>query len=147
MGDFRGSEPPFSLPTSPIPRLGLAPVSPIASSTESLPIPPRPHKPTTSTRPVVEILSSIPIDLEFSSFSSAESHRPPKRQRNGLTQPPNPPNLTLSDLVLQAKDLLVQAYTLTGNRAEQIKLLDLLEVFREYTEKGHIRYIAFILRS
>ena len=79
MGDFRGSEPPFSLPTSPIPRLGLAPVSPIALSTESLLIPPRPYILTTSTRPVVEILSSIPIDLEFSLFASAESHCPLKR--------------------------------------------------------------------
>ena len=36
---------------------------------------------------------------------------------------------------------------MTSNRIEQAKLLDLLEVFREYTEKGYIRYTASILGS
>ncbi|KAE8440280.1 hypothetical protein EG329_011054, partial [Mollisiaceae sp. DMI_Dod_QoI] len=41
-----------------------------------------------------------------------------------------------SQLVLQARDLLVRAYTVTGSRDKQARLLDLLEVFREYTEQG-----------
>ena len=107
MDDFRGSEPLNSLPLSSVPRLGLALGSPTTLTTESLPIPPRVNRPTTTTRPVVEIPSSRPIDFEFSPLNSAAFHRPPKRQRNGITQPPATPTLALSDLVLQAKDLLV----------------------------------------
>ena len=51
------------------------------------------------------------------------------------------------DLVLQAKDLLVKAYTYTSFREEQSKLLDLLEIFREYTEKGRIQAVSSILAS
>ena len=41
-------------------------------------------------------------------------------------------------LILQARDLIVKAYSTTQNRSIQARLLDLLEVFREYTEKGQI---------
>jgi hypothetical protein len=100
MDDFRGSEPPNSLPPSSVPKLGLAPISPTTPITELLPIPPRVTRPTTTARPVGERLSSIPIDFEFSPLNSADFHRPPKRQRNGTTLPPTTPDLTLSDLVL-----------------------------------------------
>lgn len=42
------------------------------------------------------------------------------------------------EAVLAARDLLVEAYTLTTDRLEQNKLLNLLEVFRNYTETGRI---------
>ena len=51
------------------------------------------------------------------------------------------------DLVLQARDLLVKAYTVTSSRTEQSKLLDLLEVFREYTEKGRLQTASKIGRA
>jgi hypothetical protein len=43
--------------------------------------------------------------------------------------------------------LIVQAYTLTKAREEQSKLLDLLEVFREYTEKGRLQTASTIIAS
>ena len=42
------------------------------------------------------------------------------------------------EAVLAARDLLVEAYTLTTDRLEQNKLLNLLDVFRNYTETGRI---------
>ena len=54
---------------------------------------------------------------------------------------------TAKELVLQAKDLLVQAYSNTDSRDKQGKLLDLIEIFREYTEKGRIQAISSILTS
>jgi hypothetical protein len=51
------------------------------------------------------------------------------------------------DLILNARDLIVQAYTLTKAREEQSKLLDLLEVFREYTEKGRLQTASTIIAS
>jgi hypothetical protein len=47
---------------------------------------------------------------------------------------------------LQAKDLIVQAYSLTTHD-KQARLLDLLEVFHEYTEKRQIRHIVTILAT
>jgi hypothetical protein len=54
---------------------------------------------------------------------------------------------SLRDLILNAQDLIVQAYTLTKSREEQSKLLDLLEIFREYTEKGRIQAASSIIAS
>ena len=51
------------------------------------------------------------------------------------------------DLILNARDLIVQAYTLTKVHEEQLKLLDLLEVFREYTERGRIQAASSIIAS
>ncbi len=59
-------------------------------------------------------------------------------------QPTTDPGL---QLILEARDLLVRAYTLTSNRGKQARLLDLLEVFREYTEHGRIRNTTTILAS
>jgi len=50
-------------------------------------------------------------------------------------------------LVLQARDLLVKAYSATQSREKQAKLLDLLEVFREFTEHGRIRNTSSILAT
>lgn len=46
---------------------------------------------------------------------------------------------TAKDAVLGCRDLLIKAYSLTKNRKTQSELLDLLEVFRHYTEKGKVR--------
>jgi hypothetical protein len=50
-------------------------------------------------------------------------------------------------LVLEARDLLVKAYSATRNRERQTRLLDLLEIFREYTEHGRTKNTSFILAS
>jgi len=50
-------------------------------------------------------------------------------------------------LVLQARDLLVRAYSATQSQEKQTKLLDLFKVFREYTEHGRIRNTSSILAT
>ena len=66
--------------------------------------------------------------------SSRDTHAPqPKEPR---TQPNQP--TTAREAILLARDLVVKAYSLTQSREEQAKLLDLLEVFREYTEHRKI---------
>jgi hypothetical protein len=50
-------------------------------------------------------------------------------------------------LVLEARDLLVKAYSATKSREEQAKLLDLLEIFREYTEHNRVKNTSSILAS
>src|SRR5579859_3943963 len=52
---------------------------------------------------------------------------------NHNTAPQNN-NQVAKRAILKARDLLVEAYTLTTSKVEKTKLLDLLEVFREYTE-------------
>lgn len=62
--------------------------------------------------------------------------------------PSTRPNLNkVQDLVYKARDLLVEAYTASANRTEQTNLLDLIQVFREYTESGIIRKTTSILAS
>ena len=56
-------------------------------------------------------------------------------------------NKSPRDLILNARDLIVQAYTLTKTREEQSKLLDLLEIFREYTVKGKLQSASSIIAS
>jgi hypothetical protein len=51
------------------------------------------------------------------------------------------------ELVLQARDLLVQAYSLTNSRNQQARLLDLVEIFREFTEFGRVRHTSSILAT
>jgi hypothetical protein len=43
--------------------------------------------------------------------------------------------------------LLVEAYALEKSCEEQSKLLDLLDVFCEYTEKGRIQAASLIIAS
>jgi hypothetical protein len=51
------------------------------------------------------------------------------------------------ELVFKARDLLVKAYSTTSSRVEQSKLLDLLQIFREYTEQGVIQKTSSILAT
>ena len=50
-------------------------------------------------------------------------------------------------LILEARDLLIRAYTITQTRDKQARILDLLEIFREYIEQRRIRYTSTILTS
>ncbi len=110
-------------------------------------------------------LSSDPLGAqENSSSDSAAIHRLQSRKRGPSlanpfnrptkeprtsTQQNSPANSTNSaqDLILNARDLLVQAYSASKSRLEQAKLLDLLEIFREYTEKGVIQKTSSILAT
>jgi hypothetical protein len=101
-------------------------------------------------------LSSDPLGATTPFSNTAGSHRPSRNpiRKRGLSassttnlhinKEPRTSNTSPSqtksarELVLQARDLLVQAYAHTKSRDEQSKLLDLLEVFREYTEKGRL---------
>ena len=106
-------------------------------------------------------LTSDPIEIPLSQADfSATSHRPiqPIRKRGiGSLSNPNLTNKTLRfsqeinklprDLILNAKDLIIQVYTLIKACEEQLKLLDLLEVFREYIERGRIQAASSIIAS
>ncbi|PVH75551.1 hypothetical protein DL98DRAFT_427287, partial [Cadophora sp. DSE1049] len=52
---------------------------------------------------------------------------------------------SLKDFILNARDLIIQAYTFTKAREEQSKLLDLLEIFKEYTKKGKLQSASLII--
>lgn len=54
---------------------------------------------------------------------------------------------TTQDALLAARDNIMHAYHLTKNRAEQDKLLDLLDIFREYTEKGQLSKASAIITN
>ena len=51
------------------------------------------------------------------------------------------------ETLLQARDLIVKAYSLSKDREEQARVLDLLELFREYIEKGTLRKTSSIISS
>jgi hypothetical protein len=50
-------------------------------------------------------------------------------------------------LILEAKNLLVKAIGLTKKYDEQTRLLDLIEIFREYAEKGKVLKTSNIIAS
>ncbi|CAJ2645491.1 unnamed protein product [Trifolium pratense] len=54
---------------------------------------------------------------------------------------------TTKEAILQARDLLVMGYGLANDRIEQERLLDLLEIFREYTEQGILSKASKIIAS
>jgi hypothetical protein len=56
-------------------------------------------------------------------------------------------NPSINDLILQARSLIVKAAGLTKAHEEQTRLLDLIEVFREYTEKGKVTTSSRIIAS
>lgn len=54
---------------------------------------------------------------------------------------------TAKEAILEARDLIILASSLSQSRDEQTKLLDLLEIFREYTEKGRLTTASNIITS
>lgn len=50
-------------------------------------------------------------------------------------------------MILEARDLIIKSYTITKSREEQSRILDLLEIFREYTEKGKLQSASTIIAS
>ena len=93
------------------------------------------------------VFSSDPIQGNPTPSFSAGAYRlntDRKRQRplSSLSEDtdytPTPPTSHTETLVLRARDLLVEAVTCSKSRDEQSRLLDLIEIFREYSEKGRI---------
>ncbi|KAF4626940.1 hypothetical protein G7Y89_g11216 [Cudoniella acicularis] len=54
---------------------------------------------------------------------------------------------TPEPLILEARDLLVKAIGLAKSHDEQSRILDLLEIFRDYTEKGKVYTTSKIIAS
>ena len=73
--------------------------------------------------------------------------QPSKTPRNDQSPQVASTDRTPRDAILEARDLIIEASTLTKSRDEQSRILDLLEVFREYTEKGRLRSAATIIAS
>src|SRR5882672_4835564 len=69
------------------------------------------------------------------------------RTQDHHSQDQEPPSSLARAKILEARDLLLQACTLTKSHDEQSRLLDLLEVFREYTEKGKLYKSSNIIAS
>lgn len=119
------------------------------------------HRTTPRTFPVVFPSSNATLDIPLLPLEfSANTHRPsrPNGKRgasptleagqSNKTPRISPNNSkTPRGLILEARDLIVQACTLEKSRDEQSKLLDLLEVFREFTEKGRLQSASSIIAS
>ena len=153
------SSDPFDLP--PLPPL---PPSPNLFTSDAIVVDtPGPLTSDTIT-PVVPLLLSSdppPTNNPFSPAGiSASSHRPPSYNRKRGYPPAHTPagrfdkapRLSNSpestrDAILQARDLLIQACSIASSHEEQSKLLDLLEIFREYTEKGRLQSASTIIAS
>ena len=155
----------------------MASSPPDTSSIELGELPNRAPSPTLPTRlptaptiaPFIVDLSSDPLggstpfssdfSLDLAASGSFDFSRIPNRKRpcpprdDHAPQPKEPRVLanqtpTLArEAILLARDLVVKAYSLTQAREEQAKLLDLLEVFREYIERGRIQAASSILAT
>ena len=64
----------------------------------------------------------------------------------GLTSVPSTENKA-QDLIYRARDLLIEAYSASTNRTQQTNILELVQVFREYTESGVLRKASTILAT
>jgi hypothetical protein len=159
MDTFSSSPPPIPLPGSsqPVNRSKTVPVVEIQ-------VPNRPA-PTIPSSQFTFDLSSDPIAIAIPPTAPGNSaggpHRPSflNRKRTPTSPPPGrridkaPRGLaqdcvyTAKTAILEARDLIVLASTLAESRDEQSRLLDLLEVFREYTEKGLLYKASSIITS
>ena len=144
------------LPSSP--SLGSSPpntdsmdleIGPIESSSPTLPVPKGLAQSgfnwDLSSDPLAPTTQPITPIFDLSAQTTQQSRKRPLADEASQANQSNKERRTFTssttspiarELVLQARDLLVQAYSATKSRDEQAKLLDLLEVFRDYTEKG-----------
>ena len=93
------------------------------------------------------IPSSDPIQGEnFSATSHRLNSR--KRPRSILSRNFEPQNSgSAKETLLKARDLILEASLLAETSQEQSKILDLLGIFREYTEIGEIKALLSLLAS
>jgi hypothetical protein len=82
--------------------------------------------------------SSSDIDSEID-----KEHQILENQRQFQNQASNEAKL----LIREARSLLVKAIGITQSHDQQSRLLDLVEIFREYTEFGRIRHTSTLLAS
>jgi hypothetical protein len=161
-----------TFPSSPPPPIPPDPTVPanrvVVAEREDVQTLPRPTTTIPSTQFTFD-LSSDPIAItpipRASHGLTAGPHRLNRlpRKRTPNSPPPGPPRndksprnqdpgtqdsgYTAKSAILEARDLIVLASTLTTSRNEQTRLLDLLEVFREYTEKGQLYKASTIITS
>ena len=111
---------------------------------------------TGPTRAQFNFQSSDPIGLNLAPQPSAALGTNRKRLATPGVQEPRKRTQPLGLLgtqhtpqsaILEARDLIVLASTLTDSRDEQNRLLDLLSIFREYTEKGDLFKASTIITS
>ena len=116
-----------------------------------------PHQNSTHQAPLFSFSSSDPLAPLPLSPTQCGS-RPSQIRKRGPSSPlidnrhsqnnaSQNNNQAAKRAILEARDLLVEAYTLTSSKDEQAKLLDLLEVFREYTEDGKLQKASNIISS
>ncbi|KAF1981139.1 hypothetical protein K402DRAFT_251022 [Aulographum hederae CBS 113979] len=117
--------PPSSPPDSDMDLLSQGPVPPIFSPVQDM------DSELNSPTPT----QKRPFDTTTTAHSRrrhADPHQKPQTSR---------------EAIIAARDLIVLASQLTQDRAEQTSTLDLLQIFREYTEKGQVRYASSIIAS
>ena len=113
---------------------------------------------TTALRNESFLFSTDPLQIDNENFqstglTSALNTRKRAFQGHYIPEPhkaPKPAFLfgnTSKDLVLQARDLIVRASAAASTHTEQSSLLDLLEVFRDFTENGRIKTASTILAT
>lgn len=148
------SPPPFHEPTNQ--HLGSA--MEIEQSSLTLPTIELPTHTTTTTLPNESFLfSSDPLHgtENFQSTDQSEALYSRKRTFPGqhlaephkLQKPVFAFGNQSKDLVLQARDLIVKASAAATTHTEQSSLLDLLEVFRDFTENGRVKTASTILAT
>lgn len=77
--------------------------------------------------------------------SPCELSTPPALKR--LEQTPKTQPSTSRELILHARDALIQAAAIEESQEEKTRILDLIEVFREYTEKKRLHSVSSILAN
>lgn len=160
---FASSPPPSDTTTPMAVDIELEASSP--SSSPSLPAPTPtnniPIHPPSSR--FVFLPSSDPLTGAPSAEFSATSHRPSLIRKRPLALTPDQghrtkgPRTTAQDpqlgldpvrtKILEARSLILEACSLSKSPDEQSKLLDLLEIFREFTEKGRLHTTSTIIAS
>ena len=159
---FTSSPPPAQPSTTPMTiDVDVEASSPSPSLSPPLPTNPPSTHPINSRFDFYPTSSSDPLTATLSAEFSAQSHRPgPIRKRPLVLSPiqgprtkPRTSHDQQSDLdpvrtkIIQARSLILEACSLTKSTNEQSKLLDLLEIFREYTEKGRLHSASTIIAS
>jgi hypothetical protein len=165
--DPPGSSPPYSdpqelgeLPEGPSEQLELPTSSPLARFSQTAQF---------AFDLTANPISSDELAAPFSQPNSASAARL-SRIQNGLKRGPSSSNID-SDidkehqnhgnhhqyqnqasneaklLIRQARSLIVKAISITPSHDQQSRLLDLVEIFREYTEFGRIRHTSTLLAS
>ncbi|RDL34488.1 uncharacterized protein BP5553_07616 [Venustampulla echinocandica] len=145
--DFFSSDPLASAPEienffvpSPIRKRPRASPPPESAVRKRVPVLSRGDRPAT-IGPDTDRPANLNSDSDFDfEFEYTRASGTPRASSTTTTR-------TAGTAILEARDLIIEAYSLTKARTEQVKLLDLLEVFREFTEHGHLQKASKIISS